>query len=28
VGQFYADFTQVSDAEVIEILSRWRVSEN
>jgi len=28
VGQFYVDFTQVSDAEVIEILSRWWLSEN
>lgn len=28
VGQFFADFTQVSDAEVIEILSRWWEKEN
>ncbi len=27
VGQFYADFTQVSDAEVIEVLSRQRTEK-
>lgn len=28
VGQFYVDFAQVSDAEVIETLSRWWDREN
>jgi len=27
VGQFYADFTQVSDAEVMEVLSRQRTEK-